>query len=612
MQKMTNVLLPNAEITAESNASAGIKKSTHSESRPSEIQSSETQSSEKSDFYAALEQASNHADNSSEKSNKTKETRIDVVDNEGKSSQSKEPLDAERDATNVDHVLAQLTLASELDNTDSLDFSGKLLPLNADYASNTQSQEPELAFNFNTFGGNTTQESQLTTDLVLGESQESELTLQINDEAETGLESTEAIDQEMMSLLMSKTGLSKEELQALPAEKLTELAALAKAGATNFQQVLDGNVAGASNQASLTNPGSVQGAGNVQGATSGNPVSEGASLDRNTSSFATGTNGLGQAGISQAGAESKGNQAVKVDPLTALNGSAQSSAPKEADLKQSGVNLGDTKSVEAKPVEAKSVEAKLAETKPIELKSNDAKLSNILGEKSTLEVDKNLQVNNKSAGPAPEAAAQQLKGAELSVQLSPVKGAMELSPAQSEPVAEIKTFQTTAPTPTSPASRGEVSQFQLSLRQNNEQQNTMQEMIQRFSPVMKQQLMTMVSQGVQHAEIRLDPAELGQMMVRIQVQGDQTQVQFQVTQHQTRDLIEQAIPRLRDLLSEQGMQLTDSHVSQGDTGQGERGEHGSDENLGRYGNDMDEIAAEESLLSINQTTSYSSGIDYYA
>ncbi len=602
MQKMTNVLLPNAEITAESNASAGIKKSTHSESRPSEIQSSKTQSSEKSDFYAALEQASNHADNSSEKSNRSKETRIDAVDNEGKSSQSKEPLDAEGDATNVDHVLAQLTLASELDNTDSLDFSGKLLPLNADFASNTLSQESELAFNFNNFGSNTTQESQQTSELVLGESQESELALQTGGAAETGLESTESIDQEMMSLLMAKTGLSKEELQALPAEKLTELAALAKAGATNFQQVLDGNITVASNQASLTNPGSVQGAGNVQGATSGIPASEGGSSDRNSSSSATGTNGLAQAGINQAGAESKGNQAVKVDPLTALNGSDQSSAPKEGELKQSGVNLGDTKSVEAKPIEPKTVETK----------SNDAKSSNILGEKSTLEVDKNLQVNNKSAGLAPEAAAQQLKGAELSVQLTPIKAAMELSPAQSESVAEIKTFQTTASTPTSPSSRGEVPQFQLSLRQNNEQQNTMQEMIQRFSPVMKQQLMTMVSQGVQHAEIRLDPAELGQMMVRIQVQGDQTQVQFQVTQHQTRDLIEQAIPRLRDLLSEQGMQLTDSHVSQGDTGQGERGEHGSDENLGRYGNDMDEIAAEESLLSINQTTSYSSGIDYYA
>lgn len=608
MQKMTNVLLSNAKVTAESNASAGIKKSTHSESQSSEIKSSETQSpktqsSEKSDFYAALEQASNQADKSSAKSNRSEDTRVDAVDIEEKSLQIKEPLDAaEGDTTDVDHVLAQLTLASELDNTDSLDFSGKLLPLNADSASNSPSQEPELALNFNKLGGDTHPESEL----ALQTSGADKPVLEIS-------ESTDTIDQEIMELLMVKTGLSKEELQALPAEKLTELAALAKAGATNFQEILGGNITGASNQASLANSGNIQGTANVQGAanvkgsTTGSPASEAISLDRNASSVATGVSGLSQAGTSQAGidgaeAESKGTQLGKTDPLTALNGGAQSSAPKEGDLKLSGVNLNDAKSTEAKPLE----------TKPIELKSNDAKLNNILGEKSVLEVDKNLQVNNKSAGLNPEAAAQQLKGSELSVQLTPVKGGMEFSPAQNEPVADIKTFQTTAQTPAPVSSRGEVPQFQLTLRQNNEQQNMMQDMIQRFSPVMKQQLMTMVSQGVHHAEIRLDPAELGQMMVRVQVQGDQTQVQFQVSQHQTRDLIEQAIPRLRDLLSEQGMQLTDSHVSQGDTGQEERGEPGSDENPGRYGSDMDEIAAEESLLSINQTTSYSSGIDYYA
>ena len=80
---------------------------------------------------------------------------------------------------------------------------------------------------------------------------------------------------------------------------------------------------------------------------------------------------------------------------------------------------------------------------------------------------------------------------------------------------------------------------------------------------MKQQLITMVGQGAQHAEIRLDPAELGHMVVKIQVNGEQTQVQFQVAQSQTKDLIEQAIPKLREMLAEEGLQLADSHVSQG-------------------------------------------------
>ncbi|MCH7422866.1 flagellar hook-length control protein FliK [Shewanella sp. ZOR0012] len=158
--------------------------------------------------------------------------------------------------------------------------------------------------------------------------------------------------------------------------------------------------------------------------------------------------------------------------------------------------------------------------------------------------------------------------------------------------------------------RQEIPQVHLSLRQGVENQNQMQEMIQRFSPVMKQQLVTMVSQGIQQAEIRLDPPELGHMIVKIQVHGEQTQVQFHVAQTQTRDVVEQAIPRLRELLQEQGMQLADSHVSQGD--QGQRREGGFADSGGASGGNVDDFSAEELDLGLNQATSLNSGIDYYA
>lgn len=158
--------------------------------------------------------------------------------------------------------------------------------------------------------------------------------------------------------------------------------------------------------------------------------------------------------------------------------------------------------------------------------------------------------------------------------------------------------------------RQEIPQVHLSLRQGVENQNQMQEMIQRFSLVMKQQLVTMVSQGIQQAEIRLDPPELGHMIVKIQVHGEQTQVQFHVAQAQTRDVVEQAIPRLRELLQEQGMQLADSHVSQGD--QGQRREGGFADSGGSSGGNVDDFSAEELDLGLNQATSLNSGIDYYA
>ncbi|BDQ65428.1 flagellar hook-length control protein FliK [Shewanella xiamenensis] len=180
----------------------------------------------------------------------------------------------------------------------------------------------------------------------------------------------------------------------------------------------------------------------------------------------------------------------------------------------------------------------------------------------------------------------------------------EFKPVEFKPVSSLHSLTTQV------TNRQDIPQVQLSLRQGVETQNQMQEMIQRFSPVMKQQLVTMVSQGIQQAEIRLDPPELGHMLVKVQVHGDQTQVQFHVAQAQTRDVVEQAIPRLRELLQEQGMQLADSHVSQGD--QGQRREGGFADSGGSSGGNVDDFSAEELDLGLNQATSLNSGIDYYA
>ncbi|WP_259650723.1 MULTISPECIES: flagellar hook-length control protein FliK [unclassified Shewanella] len=211
---------------------------------------------------------------------------------------------------------------------------------------------------------------------------------------------------------------------------------------------------------------------------------------------------------------------------------------------------------------------------------------------------------------------EQLKGAELSVRTTAISAGLEanLAGVSEESTSELKSFaglQSQALQQQAPASRQELPQFNLSLKQGAEQAPQMQQMIQRFAPVMNQQLITMVSNGIQQAEIRLDPPELGQMMVRIQVQGDTTQVQFQVSQHQTRELVEQAMPRLREMLAEQGMQLTDGQVSQGD-GRNGQGDQGSGTGNGRTATETDEISAEEMLTRSNLSTSSASGIDYYA
>ncbi|QSX32719.1 flagellar hook-length control protein FliK [Shewanella avicenniae] len=155
----------------------------------------------------------------------------------------------------------------------------------------------------------------------------------------------------------------------------------------------------------------------------------------------------------------------------------------------------------------------------------------------------------------------------------------------------------------------------LSLRQANEAQVNQQELVQRFAPVMRQQLLTMVKDGIQHAEIRLDPPELGSMTVKVQVRGDHTQVQFHVTQTQAKDLIDQAMPRLRDMLQQQGMNLADSQVSYGGSGQQSQSGMaggGSSAAVGEFGADSDESSTEVANQALNISESYASGIDYYA
>ncbi|MEL4280096.1 MULTISPECIES: flagellar hook-length control protein FliK [Shewanella] len=233
----------------------------------------------------------------------------------------------------------------------------------------------------------------------------------------------------------------------------------------------------------------------------------------------------------------------------------------------------------------------------------------------TTAIDPSLTADNPSR--AEISAGFLLKDAKLAVTLDAQQDSQvaALSPGSEEAGSEFKPVEFKAVSSlhslaTPATQRQDIPQVQLSLRQGVETQNQMQEMIQRFSPVMKQQLVTMVSQGIQQAEIRLDPPELGHMLVKVQVHGDQTQVQFHVTQSQTRDVVEQAIPRLRELLQEQGMQLADSHVSQGD--QGQRREGGFGEAGGSSGGNVDDFSAEELDLGLNQATSLNSGIDYYA
>lgn len=79
---------------------------------------------------------------------------------------------------------------------------------------------------------------------------------------------------------------------------------------------------------------------------------------------------------------------------------------------------------------------------------------------------------------------------------------------------------------------------------------------------LRERVQVMVRQNIQVAEIRLDPAELGQMQIRINLQQEQASVQFIVQQQQAKELLEQQMPRLREMLQQQGIQLGEGQVQQ--------------------------------------------------
>ena len=83
-----------------------------------------------------------------------------------------------------------------------------------------------------------------------------------------------------------------------------------------------------------------------------------------------------------------------------------------------------------------------------------------------------------------------------------------------------------------------------------------------FAQQMKEKVMVMVSQKLQSVDIQLDPPELGNVHVRVNLQGEQAMVNFMVQQPQAKDALEQHMNKLREMLEESGIDLGDTDVQQ--------------------------------------------------
>ncbi|MFH7565546.1 flagellar hook-length control protein FliK [Oceanimonas smirnovii] len=91
----------------------------------------------------------------------------------------------------------------------------------------------------------------------------------------------------------------------------------------------------------------------------------------------------------------------------------------------------------------------------------------------------------------------------------------------------------------------------LNLHQATPEQNARQ---------LSQQVQVMVNKELQEADIRLNPSELGGMRIQLKFEQGEVSMQIQAQHAQARDMLEQAMPRLRDMLNQQGIQLGQGQV----------------------------------------------------
>jgi len=82
-----------------------------------------------------------------------------------------------------------------------------------------------------------------------------------------------------------------------------------------------------------------------------------------------------------------------------------------------------------------------------------------------------------------------------------------------------------------------------------------------WTPAASQRISWMAGQNISRAELRLDPPELGSLTIRLTIQGDQTSLSFTSPHAHVREVLEQQLPRLREMLSESGLQLGHADVS---------------------------------------------------
>ena len=132
--------------------------------------------------------------------------------------------------------------------------------------------------------------------------------------------------------------------------------------------------------------------------------------------------------------------------------------------------------------------------------------------------------------------------------------------------------------------------------------------------LLQERVSSMLSINNKEAEIRLDPPEMGSMQIRVRSDAEQAQINFVVQNQQAKEALEQSMPRLREMLAQQGIELGESTISYGQSGGETAQNNGDGEREQQAGSSTVNGENAEQTRAEKETSRQqnSSSIDYYA
>jgi len=134
-----------------------------------------------------------------------------------------------------------------------------------------------------------------------------------------------------------------------------------------------------------------------------------------------------------------------------------------------------------------------------------------------------------------------------------------------------------------------------------------------FAEAVKDKVMVTINQKLQQFDITLDPPEFGNMQVRVNLQGEQAAVNFIVQNQQAKDALEQNMHKLKEMLSEQGVDVGGANVEQQDQQQSnEESDLAQGKNSSSQLTNNEDAHNVEHVLSAKLFDSSATGVDYYA